>query len=145
MKARASNLVLPAILVVLAGCTDTCDAGEGVLVRFSGGTTSQDGDFYESSSIQGPYLHFPSGRIYEFEHRLRASPDTVLTWLSFDERAISVRDNNVAESAGNQAVIECVDGSVVRVRNDTCAETWVRVVAMVNGDGSATVPACSER
>lgn len=101
---------------------------------FTAGTTNEAGTFYETGPIQGPYLHFPSGRVFEFEHGLRGAPDVLNTYVSFDAAALLEQDKNVAESAGNQAVIECVDDQLVRLRNDTCAEFYVRLTAEVNFD-----------
>jgi hypothetical protein len=131
------------------GCGDTCHDGSGERVFFSHmqGQTTPDRTFYQTGPIQGPYLHFPSGRIFELEHDLRAAPDEFSSLLAFDENALLDADsNNVAESAGNQVVLECADGpredpagavvkGIIRVRNDTCADFYLRVTAKVNGEG----------
>jgi hypothetical protein len=120
------------LVLSLLGCTDTCDADDTTVVPFADGRTNAAGTFYETSPIQGPYLHFPSGRAFELRHGLVSAPEVVHTYLSFDGEALLAGASNVAESAGNQAVIERVDGEVVRVRNDTCSEFYLRVAATVH-------------
>jgi hypothetical protein len=119
------------------GCGDTCQAGDGELVSFVDGQTNAAGTFYQTGPIQGPYLHFPSGRIFELEHHLIAAPNSFQALLSFDSRALLDRANNVAESAGNQAVVDCIDSELIRIRNDTCAEFYLRLEARVDGEGLA--------
>ena len=130
-----------------SGCGDTCHDDSGERVFFSEGQTTSDRAFYQTGPIQGPYLHFPSGRIFELEHDLLAAPDDFSSLLAFDENALLDPDSdNVAESAGNQVVLECADGprqdatgavvkGIIRVRNDTCADFYLRVTAEVNGEG----------
>jgi hypothetical protein len=71
-------------------------------------------------------LDFPPGRRYELVHRLRGSPTHIGAFVSFEPTALAT-GNNIAQAAGNQAVIERADESVVWVRNDTCADLFLRV------------------
>ena len=88
-------------------------------------------------------LHFPQGRIYRIEHGLGTSPVTVDIFLSFCEQPLSegcgtdsTQPSNVAPTAGNQALIEVWDEEVLEIRNDTCAEFYLRVVALADPDAS---------
>jgi hypothetical protein len=64
-------------------------------------------------------------------HDLVTTPYLVTSYIAFN-RVIEQDDDgntgNYAESAGNQVVVECQDEERVRVRNDTCADMYLRVV-----------------
>ena len=111
------------------GCGTTCDREDAEQIRFEGGSVNASATVYETSGWQGPLLHFPTGRRFVLVHKLRARPELVETYVAFEERP-----ENLSESAGNQAVIETVDEDVVVVRNDTCAEFFLRVVATATGE-----------
>jgi hypothetical protein len=111
-------------------CGTTCDRGDvNEQIRFEGGNVNPSGTVYETSGWDGPLLHFPTGRRYELVHHLRSLPEFVNTYVAFEERP-----ENLSESAGNQVVIERVDDVAVVVRNDTCAEFFLRVVAGTSGE-----------
>ncbi len=109
-------------------CSHDCKQSGSDPIEFRGGTVDATGTFYESSPWDGQFLHFPAGRRYRLFHNLGARPIDVNTYLSFAESALGT-GHNVSESAGNQAVIEAVTAEHVEVRNDTCAEFWLRVTA----------------
>jgi len=121
------------VLVALwtTACGTTCDReGDHEDIPFEGGSVNASGTVYETSDWTGPLLHFPAGRRYLLDvHGLRSRPELVNTYVAFEERP-----DNLSESAGNQVVIEAVDTEVVVVRNDTCAEFFLRVVAMAFGE-----------
>jgi len=119
----------PVGAVALAGC-GSCDTTGQTPISYRDGTTNDSRTHYESSRIDAEYLHFPAGRVYDLEHDLRAAPFSVTAYLSF---APNPSDGGFAESAGNQAIFNA-DDSVVRVRNDTCAEFYLRVVAEADPD-----------
>jgi len=50
--------------------------------------------------------------------------------------------NNVSPSAGNQAVIERQNAEDVQIRNDTCAEFYLRVVAKAEVGGILRCGGC---
>lgn len=119
-------------LALTSGCGNDCETDDPEdPVTFDGGnhigTTT-----YETSSWEGPFLHFPPGRRLIVRHGLGAPPE-VKSYLSFSEKGLNDA-NNVAESAGNQLVIEVVNADVVQVRNDSCAEFYVRLVATITPD-----------
>lgn len=115
--------------LLASGCAHDCktdDADDPV--RYDGGTNAAD--VYETSGWDGPFLHFPPGRRYVLLHGLGQTPADVAVYLSFSSRGLDPdAGTNMAPSAGNQAVIESVTASEIRVRNDSCAEFYLRVVA----------------
>ena len=116
------------LLTPTASCGPPCETANDDPVRVTEGTVDASGTVYESSTWAGPYLHFPGGRRYQLEHHLGRAPTMVTTYLSFDQEPMP--GGNASESAGNQAVIERVDDEIIQVRNDTCAEFWLRVTAI---------------
>jgi hypothetical protein len=119
-----------ALALWTTACGTSCDReGDDEDILFKGGSVNASGTFYESSDWDGPLLHFPTGRRYKLVHFLRSLPQLVQTYVAFEERP-----DNLSESAGNQAVIESVDDTVIQVRNDTCAEFFLRVVATASGE-----------
>lgn len=124
----------------LGGCSG-CDTGGQSPVRYEDGEVSADGRLYETTPIDAELLHFPPGRIYDLVHGLGETPVSVQGYVSLSRRLTPDGDpydpehpNNVTETAGNQLVIERWDDEIIRVRNDTCAEWYVRVVAIGSGD-----------
>ena len=79
-------------------------------------------------------------------HELDAIPSDVQSWVSFRRVIVEGEEGssgNYAESAGNQVVIECQDDERVRVRNDTCADLYLRVRATVAGGLSQQDRSCN--
>ncbi|HET9934791.1 MAG TPA: hypothetical protein VFQ35_29000 [Polyangiaceae bacterium] len=106
------------------------------------GTTDQLALVYESAPWSGPLEPFPAMGSLSFKHDLGMTPKIVATYLSFSESGTG--SSSVAESAGNAALIDCVDSQVIRVRNDTCEKHFfIRVVAMAT-PGAPTDVTCSE-
>ena len=119
-----------ALALWTTACGTSCDReGDDEDILFKGGSVNASGTVYETSGWEGPLLHFPTGRRYLLVHRLGSVPQSVQTYVAFDQRP-----DNLSESAGNQAVIESVDDTQVVVRNDTCAEFFLRVVATAFGE-----------
>src|SRR5262245_58908315 len=93
------------------GCSPPCSTSTSEAVTYDGGTTA--GGVYESSAIDGQYLHFPGGRRYSLRHELGVKPQIVNIYVAFEE--FPLKENNISEASGNQAVIEIVDSEVVQV------------------------------
>lgn len=134
---------LTAILALSATGCGTCDTGGQQPIEFKGGKPFPAEGFYETSDAFGEYLHFPGGRRFDLIHELGVAPHSVQGFLSFErvpgEGSGDDNTGNFAAAAGNQLVTECMDEERVRVRNDTCAETYLRVVLLA--DGVSTSPA----
>jgi hypothetical protein len=118
-----------AFIAAVTACSPPCQTADTDPVRFKDGKADPSGTNYESSAMSGPYLHFPGGRRYQLEHHLKRAPFVVQTYLSFDESG-----GSFSESAGNQTVIDFVDDQIIQVRNDTCAEFWLRVTAIASDE-----------
>jgi hypothetical protein len=112
----------------VVGCQPDC--GEKQTIRYEQGVTDPTRTVYQSTSIVGPWLHFPGRRTYELVHNLRTDPVEVSISLAFEERG-----ENLAPSAGNQSVYK-VDSAkhLINVTNDTCGEFFVYVVARAAPD-----------
>lgn len=121
-------------LLVGSGCSPPCNTTDSDPVRYGAGSVSADGTTFTTSPWEGPYLDFPPGRRFQLEHHLGVAPPIVVTYLALDEYPLS--GGNTSESAGNQAVIERVDDEIIQIRNDTCAEFWLRVAAMTGPSGA---------
>ncbi len=130
VQARGLLISVAALFVALSAsaCVGSdCDREGDKPQRYSGGNTNAEGSFYESSSLEGPLLYFPSGRTYQLEHGLAETPVEYSVLVSFSE--YPWEGGGVAESAGNQAVVEDVNDDYIQVRNDTCAEFFMRLTA----------------
>lgn len=113
-----------------------CRVGGQESVEFTEGTTNGARTYYETARPDEEMLHFPQGRTYELHHGLGYQPLDINIFLSFrsrlsasdDDRLDKTEPNNLAETAGNQAVIEAWNDEYITVRNDTCAEFYLRAV-----------------
>lgn len=99
--------------------------------RYSGGHVYARA-FYETNALDEPMLPFRAGEAYEIEHRLGVVPLTVLPYLSFVQRPDLESEKSgvkhVALGSGNEALIVDQTEEMVVVRNDTCADFYLRVV-----------------
>src|SRR6185503_20363784 len=113
-----------AVAQLLAGCGAACDTGDegNPPERYAGGTAT--GEVYESSSWKSGFLPFSGGKQYQLEHHLGFTPANVDIFIGF-----SADGERVAPCAGNSCVIRCVDDQMIWIKNDTCADFWVRVAA----------------
>jgi hypothetical protein len=119
-----------------------CRVGGQDPVVFTDGMTNQSLTVYQTGGVGDEMLHFPQGRTYQLVHGLGTTPVSVDIFLSFrselsesaDDREDRVEPNNVSPSAGNQAVIEIWNDEIIQVRNDTCAEFYLRAVVIADPD-----------
>ncbi len=125
---RAVRLVVVAVALLSFGCAQDCETTSSASVVYKGGNVDPSGTVYETSAWDEPWLHFPAGRRFVLEHELGQKPYVLNTYLSFSENPLT-SSNNASESAGNQAVIEAVTDTFVRIRNDSCADFYLRVTA----------------
>ena len=135
--ARLRRLAIAAIVGIGALGLSACDCGResGDPVYYAGGTTV--GSRYESSELYGTWLHYPAGRRYRLAHSLPQPPDEILIYLGFKEHPLRPdAGGNISPSAGNVALIEAVEDDTIQIRNDTCSEYYVRVVAVAHPDSS---------
>ena len=119
-----------ALALACAGCTftstcnrdpdeDTVTTGKVVVNTYLSAPNegSMDGPTY------GPFAYFPPARTLTFEHHLGAAPPDIDIWLAFRDKGA------LAPSAGNLSILEYVDAQIIQIKNDTCSEYWVRLVA----------------
>jgi hypothetical protein len=127
------------LLVVLTagagaiGCGATCDTSDegNVPSAHEDGTTVNG--YYFSSESHGRLLHFPGGRRYDIYHHLGFEPILVQLYWSFAEVGVGTTDqtdrSTLSAAAGNSAEIQLKNDRYIRVKNDSCAEYWLLVVA----------------
>lgn len=156
-RPRGAALASIAALATLVGaasfgaaapaCSPPCDSSDdgNPPDRYTAGIVACDaaGCAYETSPWHGELLHFPGGKRYDLVHGLGHEPLDVQVYLSFSPNGVASGEqaDSVALSAGNSSVIQLVNDQVIRVKNDTCSEFWVRVTASgraPDGDAGAT-------
>ena len=81
---------------------------------------------YESSPADGEHLNFSSGAQFRIHHGLGGRPMLVQPWVSFSSGGVD--GGNEAVPAGNMVEIIEVTSDYVLVRNDSCADYWLRVI-----------------
>lgn len=128
-------------LTLLLSACGPCDVSGQRPLTFTQGRTSADGSFYETTHPGEDMLHFPPGRVYHLHHGLRNLPTNVRTYVSFTKRLSEdgnttdpLQPNHIAESAGNVVVIEAWNDEYIQVRNDTCADFYLRLEADARPD-----------
>jgi len=131
-------LPLFAVLLLPSGCDTSCDAGESAPIPWAEGrtTVTESGSrIYESTPLDGTWLHFPSGRRFSFAHGLGTEYLDVESYLSFRPRPFAEPNEDpgsMVAASGNLVVISESSAEVVTVRNDTCENDYylfVRIVA----------------
>lgn len=122
-------VVAIAVGVAVPGCGAACDRKNesNPPIPFREGTSN--GTEYETASAGGPHLFFPGGRRYALVHGLTPPPTagTISIRLAFAE------DGSLADTAGNQVVIQEITEEHVLVKNDTCADFYLYVHARSSG------------
>jgi hypothetical protein len=75
--------------------------------------------------------HFPAKTKLRFMHHMGVIPLGVKVYLAFDDKGTNGKEaGSAAESAGNQDLLDCVDASVIEIKNDTCEDGfYARVIA----------------
>lgn len=112
-----------------SACGAACDTTDAANPpeRYEGGTVTGGADpHYVSSDWDAGLLHFPGGKRYVLVHHLGFIPAEISIYVSFGESK-----EPVTECSGNTCVIQAVKSDTITIKNDTCSEFWVRVVAGV--------------
>jgi len=104
------------------GCGGACDTADDAnpAERYTGGQVTAS--VYESSSWKAGLLPFPGGKQYQLEHHLGFTPASVDVYIGFGPDG-----ERVSRCAGNSCIVRCVDDQLIWIKNDTCADFWVRV------------------
>jgi hypothetical protein len=121
----AASAALGPVGCSAAAACDTSDDGNSV-VTYTGGTT--EAAVYTSSPWTTGWLHYPGGSRYELVHHLGRVPTEVVVYLAFSENP-----GSCSLCAGNSCVLTKTDDVAIGVKNDTCSEFWIRVVARSDG------------
>lgn len=117
-------------LALVAGCyTHVCD---GDLVRYGRGANEGrliDANTWESNAIDTPWLPFPHQRVYEVDLAALGdrAPTVVLPYISANPNPIATGDDFTLGS-GNLSKIYGATKARVVVKNDTCADYYLRLV-----------------
>ncbi|RYE93754.1 MAG: hypothetical protein EOO75_03670 [Myxococcales bacterium] len=99
----------------------------GGLVLYRPGDEDKQDPIYVSSSPGGDHLNFNAGAQYRIFHGLGACPMHIEGWVSFSRTGVD--GGNEARPAGNMFEVVDVNDESFTVRNDTCGDYWLRVVA----------------
>lgn len=126
-------LFASAVVVGLFSCESECNRGaDGDAVQYRQGTTADS--FYETSPFSGPLLDFPTGAKWEIFHDLGAIPWGLDAFVAFSECPTTEPcgnmegdDTGLTLAAGNAVTFHSVTAESVIVRNDTCADFFLRV------------------
>jgi hypothetical protein len=133
-------------------CSPSCETSdeENAPVVYEGGMAVNG--FYASSSSHGDLLEFPGGKRYDLYHHLGFEPIQVQLYWSLKEAGIgwdvqTDDKSNLSPAAGNSALIQLKNDHYIRVKNDSCVEYWLLVVASGDprvgqdgGDATDAVP-----
>jgi hypothetical protein len=125
------TLALLAVAAAGAACSNfstSCDTNDNGNPpdKYAGGTVNNG--IYMSSPWTGEMLWFPGGKAYDIEHKLGCVPAVVELTESFSPDGLK-NEGSVAPCAGNMCLILKVDETVIRIKNDTCSDFYVRVTA----------------
>jgi hypothetical protein len=157
---RALSALL--LLAISTGCSDLRNCADDdpnvipvplAVKEMRGGVSDPVALTYESAP-DNDLDAFKAKKKYRFFHELGVTPLIVKVYLSFDQTGTGTGKTengvgSIAESAGNQALIDCKDAHVIEVRNDTCQDFYIQVVAAEaaltqNGAGGAGEELCGE-
>ena len=134
MNAVACGL-LALLLSAVCGCSSTSSCNrDAELVKYQGGAVT--GNSYASSPWNDGYVYYPPARTIRFYHQLNTEPSNIEIALAFDSSGFGL-----APAAGNQAIIKHVDAEYIDVKNDTCSDFYIRLIAeRPTYDGAAGAP-----
>jgi hypothetical protein len=142
LGAACAAIAMGACLVAFGSpaCSPACNTTDAAnpAERYDGGAvTGGQNRYYVSSDWNAGLLHFPGGKRYELVHHLGFTPAEVSVYVSF-----AGNNEPLTLCAGNTCVIQAVKDDAIIIKNDTCSEFWVRVVASgvspTSGDAGAT-------
>lgn len=120
------------------GCATTCNTSGQNAIEYTGG--DRVGAIYETTPVDGTWLDFPAGRRYKLMHHFGTTKYLYNVSLAFDPHPVPQYEGGVGNSspgAGNELIIEDYGADYFQVRNDTCAEYYLRVVLMVDPSADA--------
>jgi len=125
-RARQALALAAASSLAQLGCNTSCDNNpqDNPPEVYTAGIGNPATETYESSSNTEPPLPFPGGKQYFLVHHLGFTPAEVeITFGSADN------GTDLNPCAGNTCVHPCINSELIWIRNDSCADFLVRVVA----------------
>jgi hypothetical protein len=135
-----SSVSLVPLLLLALGCSalDNCPDGMAKTdppIVIDSGAVDESGTSYASAPWNGELHAFHAKSNYRFTHELGFTPLIVKVYLSYDKHGTNnMEAGSVAESAGNQDLIQCVDSHVIDIRNDTCEDDFFITVRATGRD-----------
>jgi hypothetical protein len=116
-----------------SACQTSCGTGNQTPITYADGI-KVDADTYESTALDGEWLHYPSQRRFVFPHHLDATIYDIKAYVAFSAHPVPSDDlgsSDIAFASGDILVIEKQTADELGVRNDTCSEEYlyVRVTA----------------
>jgi len=125
-RARQALALAAASTLAQFGCNTTCDTNpdDNPPQVYTAGIGNPATETYESTSNLEPPLPFPGGKQYFLVHHLGFTPATLQIDVGFNNNG-----DDLAHCAGNTCIHPCVNSELIWIRNDTCADFLVRVVA----------------
>jgi hypothetical protein len=130
-------------MLALPGCYgENCNGTAGSYGSKPGEGRMIDENTWESTPMEGKWLHYSSGHAWFFEvpalgDRTPYSIETYISPVEEPNRSVS----NFTMAGGNLAELSAVGSNRFVVRNGSCAEYFVRVVAHVPARPTDDVPA----
>jgi len=118
-----------AAVCVLAGCYGhNCEGDTLVFGRNTGEGRLVDADTWESSAIDGTWIPFTKQRIWIFQMRQLGdrTPTVIIPYVSAE--ANPNRDGNWTIGSGNIVEQSQVGPGQLVLKNNTCADYYIRVV-----------------
>ena len=117
-----------------SGCYGhNCDGDVQIWGRNPGEGRLLDPDRWESSPVDGDWIPFTRQRVWYFEMRDLGdrTPDVVLPYISAERNP--VHDNgNWTLGAGNLAEQSSTGPGRIAIKNNTCADYYIRLVAVAS-------------
>lgn len=124
------------------GCGPACHPTERVVTE---GVRDLEGPVrtFATSPPEGPFLPFEGGTLLRIRHGLGVSlTEPPRVSLSFTERPLDQAKGGFSPAAGNQAITLKMDSEEVAIKNDSCANYFIRVVVVgYPADDAATAAA----
>jgi hypothetical protein len=114
-------------------CSPACDTSDEANAPSAHEAGTAVNGVYFSSSSHGTLLSFPGGKRYDLYHHLGFEPIQVQMYWSFASVGIGTTDQSdsgsLSPAAGNSALIQLKNDQYIRVKNDSCVDYWLLVVA----------------
>lgn len=139
--------ILGTLVSVLGACgcssLDNCPDGQPAR-EITTGKTDKAALVYESAAANALDA-FPAKTQLWFKHDLGVKPLPPKVYLSFSANGTNDKGaGSIAETAGNQALIDCYDANYIVVRNDTCERDFHILVVAQGASPHDNFDACGD-